>query len=58
MKDDRMNIQKPGDNEKSNDSTPTSGQLIIEPGDNQPIGGPSDDAVSDPPAGNTTLSDF
>jgi len=58
MNDDRANNPKPDDEEKSNDSTPTSGQQKNEPEDNPGIGGPNDPGVSDPPAGNTTPSDF
>ena len=54
MKDDRENAPKPDKEEKSNDS----GDQANEPEDNQPIGGPTDHGASDPPAGNTTLSDF
>jgi hypothetical protein len=54
MKDDRENAPKPDKEEKSNDS----GDQANEPEDNQPIGGPTDHGASDPPAGNTMLSDF
>jgi hypothetical protein len=58
MKDDRESNPKPNDEGKSNDSPPITGRIRIEPEDNPGIGGPNDPGASDPPAGNTTLSDF